>query len=117
MRAVNLVGASDYSETLMIVAATIPDAPGIPWKHVASINSIELRWDEPVSDGGSSLTDYRVYWDEGRGTDEFVYIANTLGYQTFTINAEKSSYFIGGEWYIFRVAAVNIIGQGDYTES
>ena len=66
----------------------MPDAPGIPAKHLASILSIEVRWDAPVSDGGSIITDYVVYWDEGRGTNEFVVIGNTLAYQTFTINSE-----------------------------
>jgi hypothetical protein len=79
--------------------------------------AIEIRWDAPVFDGGSIITDYVVYWDEGRGTDEFVVIGNTLAYQTFTINAEKSNLFISGEWYVFRVAAVNIIGEGLYSES
>lgn len=75
-----MVGVSEFSDPLTIVAATEPTVPGVPYKHQASIDSIEIRWTEPVSNGGSEITDYAVYWDEGRGTNEFVYIDSTSGY-------------------------------------
>lgn len=80
IKAKNVVGISEFSDKLLIVAAKVPDAPGVPAKHLASINSIEIRWDEPVNNGGSAITDYLVYWDEGRGTNVFVFIGNTEAY-------------------------------------
>jgi hypothetical protein len=83
----NIVGLSDFSDALLIVAAVIPSQPGTPYKNYASISAIEIRWTEPLSNAGSNVTDYRVWWDEGKGTDEFVYIDSTEGYLTYTIDA------------------------------
>jgi len=109
------VGISDFSPKLLVVAAKVPDAPGKPAKFTASTTSIEIRWNEPVNDGGSAVTDYTVWWDEGRGTNQFVQIGTTDAYQTFTVDKDMSALFKGGSWYLFRVAAVNIVGQGAYT--
>lgn len=87
VKAVNVVGISDFSDELLIVAAVIPSQPGTPYKHYASVSAIEIRWTEPSSNGGSNITDYYIYWDEGKGTEEYVYIANTIGYLTYTIDA------------------------------
>jgi hypothetical protein len=100
-----------------MVAAVLPSQPGLPYKNYASVSAIEIRWTEPLSDGGSNITDYLVYWDEGRGTNEFVQIANTIGYLTYTIDAVKSpEWFMGGAWYQFYVSAVNIIGESVYSD-
>jgi len=115
VQAINVVGASNFSQSFTIVAATLPGAPIQLVRYQASIHSIEIRWSQPTVTGGSNITDYRVYWDEGRGTNQFSYIGNTQGYQFFIITNATSQLFIAGKNYTFRVTAVNIIGEGVYT--
>lgn len=117
VKAVNVIGSSDLSDKFTIVAAVLPDAPGVPAKHQASVSSMEIRWSAPVSDGGSAILDYNVYWDRGQGIDSFYLIGTTEGYLTFTVTPAISAFYIGGEWYKFRVTAVTSVGEGDYSES
>lgn len=58
-----------------------------------------------------------MYWDQGSGDGVFDPLQTTLGYLTFTLDSSKSAAFTGGLWYTFRVAAVNVIGEGPYSES
>jgi hypothetical protein len=58
-----------------------------------------------------------VYWDQGQGDGNYHYLDNTLGYLTYTVNAEQSSHFLPGLWYVFRVTAINAIGESVYSES
>ena len=84
MRAINAVGASAYSQPISIIAGTIPGKALTPIKHSASVSLIEIRWDA-ANDGGSAITDYKVYWDSGLSNGEYVYKASTAGYQTFSV--------------------------------
>lgn len=96
-----------------MIAATIPGQPTTPEKFSADVSQITIRWDEPVSgNGGSIITDYRVYWDAGTGSGVFVYLGNTQSYETFTVNANVSPSFSGGKTFTFQVSAVNVIGEG-----
>jgi hypothetical protein len=96
-----------------LIAATIPGQPTTPEKFSADVSQITIRWDEPVSgNGGSIITDYRVYWDAGTGSGVFVYLGNTQSYETFTVNANVSPSFSGGKTFTFQVSAVNVIGEG-----
>ncbi len=67
VKAINNVGASDFSSALLIITSTKPGKPGTPVKYLASISSIEIRWAAPnpnfIGNGGSVITDYKVYWD------------------------------------------------------
>jgi len=90
----------------------------VPAEFSASVNEIEIRWEVPLlGNGGTNITDYKVEWDKGRGDDTFDHLAYTGGYLTYIVAQEKSSDFIGGLWYTFRVSAINAIGEGVYSES
>ena len=62
IKAVNAVGESDYSDPITVIAGTIPGKALTPVKYSANKDLIEIRWDPP-NDGGSVITDYKVYWD------------------------------------------------------
>ena len=93
MRAENAVGTSDYSDIFTVIAGTLPGKTPTPTKFSADISEIEIRW-EAASDGGSSITDYKVYWDAGLNNGVQVHKGNTEGYLTFTINTSDG--IIGG---------------------
>ena len=115
VRAINDVGESDFSEVLEVIAGTIPGQTPTPTKFSADINHIEIRW-EAASDGGSDITDYKVYWDSGDGSGVLDYKGSTSGYMTFTVTAADDS-IVGGETYVFAVSALNAIGEGTQSES
>jgi hypothetical protein len=73
----NVVGTSELTDSVSIIAATIPDQVSpAPYKHEASTSSITIRWTEP-NDGGSEITFYTVEWDEGRGNDQYYLLGET----------------------------------------
>lgn len=100
---------------MSIIAATIPDQPSQPYKHFASVNTIEVRWQEP-NDGGSNITHYSVEWDQGRGNDQFYYLGETEGYTTYQVGLHDSAAFEGGDSYIFRVMAINDVGESLWSQ-
>jgi hypothetical protein len=101
-----------------LIAAKIPEKPTTPSKFSADVSQITVRWEEPVlGNGGSIITDYRVYWDAGAANGVFVYIGNTLSYETYTVTANISPLFTGGKTFSFKVSAVNVIGEGVVSDS
>ena len=72
--------------------------------------SISLKWEEPEDDGGCPITDYviekreaskRKWSPAGETKDELVFTDNTV---------------TKGNQYVFRVAATNEIGTGEFKE-
>ena len=88
------------------------DKPGPP-ENLASTGydetSVSLKWEEPEDDGGSDITGYvierkevtRPSWNNAMTTEDEEY--KVLNLTT-------------GKDYLFRVAAVNAIAQGPFTE-
>jgi hypothetical protein len=101
----------------LVIAAVLPTAPGLVTEFASSSSHVEIRWSVPLSNGGANITDYRIYWDAGRGDNIFDYLGNTVGYLNFIATQEKSSDFMAGLWYTFKVTAINSIGEGPATES
>ena len=64
MRAKNSVGLSIDSSDYSIITTTIPTAPSTFNTDARSTSSITLSWTEP-DDGGESITDYALDWNQG----------------------------------------------------
>ena len=79
VKALNAIGPSDYSLPITVIAGTIPAKALTPVKYLADISTIEIRWDEP-NDGGSAITDYKVFWDKGLSNNYYEFAATTDGY-------------------------------------
>jgi len=96
VQAINAVGLSSYSNVAAVVAALLPSkvAPA-PTKHSASTTEIEIRWTAP-SNGGSSISDYKVYWDSGLG-NTFTQLGTSSGYLAF--KALTSNGLVAGNTY------------------
>jgi len=75
------------------------------------VDSADLKWDIPESDGGEPITEYIV---EKRDVTKTAYISQgKTDVNTLTLKATK---LIEGNQYLFRVAAVNSVGQSDWVE-
>lgn len=113
--AVNAIGESLQSDEIAIYAATVPGAPAAPTMVSQSDTGISIQWAAlPVgSNGGSAVTDYKVYWDNGEGLGVF-YLkqATTTPALSFT-----ASSVVAGKTYSFKISAVNIVGEGNMSPS
>ena len=102
----NTVGSSDYSSIISILAAQIPDAPTQLANNavITSAYQIGLSWSAPSFNGGSAVTDYAVWYDNGTTSDfiELVSGLTTLSYTAMSLTP--------GTTYQFKVVARNIYG-------
>ena len=94
------------------INATITTGLFVPQKPVnlaVSIgdSSVDLSWSQPISNGGSAITDYVIEYrlSSGGVWVEFLDAVSTDTYGTVTGLSNDTS-------YDFRVSAVNAIGQG-----
>jgi hypothetical protein len=80
---------------------TVPGAPTIAQAYYdPSEGGTNVQWQAPTSDGGASITEYRVYFDDEPDTDYSE--ANSTYYQ-FNNNYTGAS---------VEVSAVNAVGEG-----
>jgi hypothetical protein len=66
-----------------------------------------------LSDGGSPLLDYEVWWDLGAGNDVFELVTDTT---SNTLEFTQDEAVVTGGYYIFKVVSVNVIGRSDFSE-
>lgn len=98
----NIVGLSEYSASVNIIAAQIPDQPtdlvDVPAQTSAS--QIGLDWNAPVFEGGASITDYKLWYDNASAGATFT---------VFTASVPQSDYIATsltqGQTYQFMVEA------------
>ena len=104
VRAVNSIGESLYSDTLSVIAATVPGTPSTPSIVSASSASLQIEWDEPAS-GGTVITNYHVYEAEGEApaSIDFTFVSDTGLTRSYT----KSISVTPGQRYHFKVLAIN----------
>jgi hypothetical protein len=102
----NIIGFSDYSSIVVIKAAQVPDVPtglvNVP--VITAANQIGLQWVAPVFDGGSTLFDYTIYYDNASGNN-FEELVVGLTDTTYTATSLTQ-----GESYQFKVEARNQYG-------
>lgn len=73
---------------------------------------IALTWDIPTSNGGSPITDYKVYWDLGSASGYFELLTSTTGnQQRFNLTTD----IISGAIYTFKVVAINVVGTSNFS--
>ena len=92
-------------------------SPGAPTALAATPrdNGVQLNWTAPASNGGSAIIDYVIQYSADNGitwntyADGIAITTNTLVPTPMPLNA--------GTTYTFRVAAVNGIGQGAWSNT
>ena len=88
--------------------------PGAPTRLAISDvdeTSVGLRWDEPVSDGGSDIAGYVV---EVREAERRAW--QRAGSSACDERHYAASLLSAGQKYVFRVAAQNDVGTGEFAE-
>lgn len=89
--------------------------PAIPTNVLGSGGDsfVSLTWNPPSDDGGSDISDYAIQY--ANITDGFT------GWSTINTNSSDEfftiSNLVNDNPYIFRVAAINSIGTGDYSSA
>lgn len=101
--ATNVIGDSEQSAWAGFFAASLPGMPGKPLKQSSTDDpSITIDWTEPGSNGGSPVLTYNIYVDG-------VLAGSTPGN---TRMYTETVLLTLGDVAVFRVSAVNVIGEG-----
>ena len=107
MRALNPIGFSEYSQ---VVSTTPMSVPGIPDLTADPGDGFVLLEWSLSDDGGSQITDYRLYRDS---IEESSLIAE--------IDSEERSYndtdVVNGNTYSYYLSAVNMVGESPKTSA
>ena len=91
-----------------LVSVAVPGAPASV-TATATIGGVNLSWNLPATDGGLSITDYAVeYQPAGGAWTRAIEPASTTRSVSVTGLVPNTS-------YLFRVAAVNALGQGAWS--
>jgi hypothetical protein len=119
----NLVNHSDYSESITIRAAQVPDKPvsladvpatfsleGIQTGGITLGDRIGLTWAAPAFNGGAPVLDYRLWFDDGRGDSVFEVKQSGL-HLSYTVES-----LVQGTVYTFKVQARNDYGYSDWSD-
>ena len=81
-------------------------APLAPWNLQISSGDgyVNLSWEAPPHDGGSSITNYRIYRGSAPGEETFfTEVGNVLNYNDTDVS--------NGETYHYIITSVNLVGE------
>ena len=109
--AVNAVGQGAYSNIMSTMPST-PTIPGAPIQNVPESGDTEiaLSWLAPSANGGVPITDY-VIQRSLNGTTGWSTISDGVSTALSYINTGLTN----GTEYFYRIAAVNSVGTGPYS--
>jgi len=115
-------GTTGWGSTLGgLPTATTPTAPTNligrasnvivrPFVDGVGTGRVELSWSAPASDGNAAIKDYVVQWSSDGGKTWTTYTHAASAATRLTIQQLQS-----GRTYVFRIAALNDVGQGSFS--
>ncbi|UCE72890.1 MAG: fibronectin type III domain-containing protein [Methanomassiliicoccales archaeon] len=105
--AVNDIGESSFSEEVSDVPFGLPDEP-TDLKATAGDSYIDLTWKVPFSDGGSQVTNYKIYRSTTSDQETFLAeIGNVLSYHDTDVTNNIT--------YFYKVTAITSIGESPFS--
>ena len=105
--AVNAIGESAHSTLVSatpVSPATVPTAPQ-SLTATPGNTQIVLDWQAPASNGGSTITNYKIY--QGTTSGSLTLLTTVDNVLTYT-----NTGLTNGQVYYYQVSAVNVIGEG-----
>ncbi|UCH88105.1 MAG: right-handed parallel beta-helix repeat-containing protein [Thermoplasmata archaeon] len=108
IQARNIKGDSKFSVEVSATPKTIPSCP-VGLTATPGEDHIGLSWDTPSSDGGSTITHYRIYKGIAPGVLKFRAKASALLFY-------KDTQVTEGVTYYYNISAVNAEGESAYTD-
>jgi hypothetical protein len=96
----NVINYSVFSTAVTILAAQVPDAPTdlADRPSITLANQIGLKWVAPTFNGGSSLIDYRIWFDDAQGGEADQLLVTGLTSVQYTATG-----LVQGSTYTFKV--------------
>lgn len=94
------------------VPAIAPSAPGTPSFSDVTGTSMKVSWSAPSSNGGATITNYRLQYSTTSDFSSDVHTFNTGTSRTKTVTG-----LTPGVRYYWRVRAENSAGDGDYSST
>lgn len=110
-RVLNFVGWSQFSPILFVHFATVPVAPGPVSFVSATDTTITLNFVESEQNGGSEITAYELWRDNGYESPEFEQV---LTYSDNSMTHTVSS-LTSGTIYSFKYRAKNDVGYSEFS--
>jgi cellulose 1,4-beta-cellobiosidase len=110
----NAVGWSAQSSTLTVVSASTPSAPGTPFRvGTTSQTQVVVGWTAETSNGGSPVTAYEVWYNQGSIINTFV-LYSSVNSATFQ---EIITTVSAGDAYTIKIRGQNRVGYSSYTQT
>lgn len=103
--------STESSRSATQYSISLPPAAPLNVAGVGGDKQVTLTWKAPDGDGGRVITDYMVQYSLD-GEKNWTLVADDVSTATNAIITE----LINGNTYFFRVAAVNAVGVGNYSE-
>jgi fibronectin type 3 domain-containing protein len=103
IRARNSEGLSPNSTEVSATPKTVPTAPKFPFATPGD-SQVSLSWSTPDSNGGSSITNYRIYRRMNGGTSSLLV---TIGTNTLFTDFDV----LNGNLYEYNITAINSAGE------
>lgn len=120
LAAVNVAGASPAAVTAATPsAAYVPAAPRGLTVLPDAAGAIDVSWNEPADDGGSSITGYTVSWQRAEADADGVWVAidgaivHSMNVGSSAGTAQATDFEDAAASYLFTVVAMNAVGAGD----
>jgi titin len=101
---VNGIGSGPRSNELSAALAEAPSAPTL--LGAPADGAVALSWTEPEDDGGSPISGFNLYRRVAGGLESL--LATTGATETIYVDFAVTN----GTEYTYRVAAVNVVGEG-----
>jgi hypothetical protein len=110
--AINIVGTGAFSPASTAVSLVTPNTPNAPTATVTSASSVTVNWSAP-SDTGPAITGYQVNDTDTTTSATATDVCPTSDSST-AVNCSVTG-LTPGDTYTFTVAAINIVGTGNFS--